>query len=333
MIKTHKLEHAAALDEHRNFRQAAQALHLTQPALSRSIQSLECALGARLFDRGHGSVEPTVLGKLFLERARSILTAIAELEHEMELAKGLRAGTLEVSLAPYPSALSGQRAVARLLATYPEIQCRVRVAGFHGVADDVAQGRCDLGIADLEAAAARRLETEVIVQRPLCFFARPGHPLLARAACRLDEVVDYPWAGIRAPARIARMLPSDMGRAGRWDPDTGEFTPALEVDVVSDFLVLARESDILVAATLTMAERELEQGYLAVVSFAPPWLELAYGFIARPNHTLSPATVRFMEIVRDIEAELDERETTLRARFLPSSCRKQDSSPELTADS
>jgi DNA-binding transcriptional LysR family regulator len=324
MIPTHKLEHAAALAEHRNFRQAAEALYLTQPALSRSLQSLESALGVRLFDRGHGTVEPTAIGRLFLEHARSILSAVAELEHEIELAKGLHAGTLEVSLAPYPTALSGQRAVARLLADHPELQVRLRVAGFHGVAGDVAEGRCDLGIADLEAAAARGLDTEILVRRPLYFVARPGHPLLARAGCDLDDIVGYPWAAIRAPARISRVLPPDMGRAGRWDPDTGEFVPALEVDVVSDFLVLARESEILVAATLTMAERELEQGRLAAVPFASPWLELAYGFISRPNHTLSPATLAFVDIVREIEAELDERERALRERFLPQSFRHDD---------
>jgi DNA-binding transcriptional LysR family regulator len=316
MIQTQKLAHVVALAEHRNFREAAEALHLTQPALSRSIQSLETALGGRLFDRGHGSVEPTGLGTLVVERARGILSAVADLEHEIELAKGLRAGTLEVSLAPYPSALSGQRAVARLLAAHPEIQFRVRVAGFHGVAEDVAEGRCDLGVADLEAAEARGLDTEIIVRRPLCFFARPGHPLLGKTQCGLDDMLGYPWAAIRAPARIARVLPADMGRAGRWDPDTGEFAPALEVDVVSDFLVLARESEILVAATLTMAERELEQGHLSVVPFSPPWLELAYGFISRPNHTLSPATLEFMKLVRTIEAELEGREAALRVRYL-----------------
>lgn len=318
MIQTQKLQHAVALAEHRNFRAAAEALHLTQPALSRSIQSLESALGVRLFDRGRGAVEPTALGGLLLERARGILSAIAELEHELELAQGLRTGTLEVSLAPYPSALSGQRAVARLLAAHPEIQFRVRVAGFHGVAEDVAEGRCDLGVADLEAGTARGLDTEIVVRRPLTFVARPGHPLLAKAGCGLEDMVGYPWAAIRAPARIARVLPSDMGRAGRWDPVTGEFVPALEADVVSDFLVLAREAEILVAATLTMAERELEQGHLGVVPFAQPWLELAYGFITRPNHTLSPATLEFMKLLREIEAELDEREAALRARYFRS---------------
>ena len=287
-----------ALAEHLNFRQAAEALHLTQPALSRSIQSLETALGARLFDRGHGSVRPTKLGTIVVERSRAILSGLTDLEREIELAKGLRAGTLEVSLAPYPSALSGQRAVARLLAAHPEIQFRVRVAGFHGVAEDVMQARCDLGVADVEAASEYGLDTEIIVQRPLHFFARPDHPLLAKNRCELEDMVGYPWAAIR------------------WDSETGEFAPALEVDVVSDFLVLARESEILVAATLTMAERELEQGHVAVVPFSPPWLELAYGFISRPNHTLSPATLEFMAIVGDIEAELDEREAELRETYL-----------------
>jgi DNA-binding transcriptional LysR family regulator len=316
MIQTHKLEHAVALAEHRNFRQAAQALHLTQPALSRSIQSLESALGVRLFDRGHGRVESTALGTLVVELSKGILSAVADLEREVELAKGLRAGTLEVSLAPYPSSLSGQRAVARLLAAHPEIQFRVRVAGFHEVAEDVVEGRCDLGVADLQPGSERGLNTEIVVRRPLCFFARPDHPLLAKKRCRLDDMVGYPWAAIRAPARIAQVLPPDMGRAGRWVPETGEFAPALEVDVVSDFLVLARESEILVVATLTMAERELEQGYLAVVPFSPPWLELAYGFISRPNHTLSPSTLEFMNIVREIEADLEARETALRKQYL-----------------
>ncbi|HSN54129.1 MAG TPA: LysR family transcriptional regulator, partial [Candidatus Sulfomarinibacteraceae bacterium] len=193
MIQTQKLEHAVALAEHRNFRQAAEALHLTQPALSRSIQSLEAALGARLFDRGHGSVEPTALGKLVVERARGILAAITDLQHEIDLTRGLRAGTLEVSLAPYPSALSGQRAVARLLAAHPGLQFRVRVAGFHGVAEDVAEARCDLGVADVEAASERGLDAEIAVRRPLCFFARPDHPLLANERCSLEDMRGYPW--------------------------------------------------------------------------------------------------------------------------------------------
>ena len=85
---------------------------------------------------------------------------------------------------------------------------------------------------------------------------------------------------------------------------------------MSDLLPLARESDILVAATLTMAEKDLEARTLKVVPFSAPWFKFHYGFISRPNRTLSPATLDFMEIIRDIETELDQREAALRTRFL-----------------
>jgi DNA-binding transcriptional LysR family regulator len=316
MIPNHKLRHAVILAEHKNFRRAAEVLNLTQPALSRSIQSLERALGAQLFDRNHGSVEATTVGRVVVKRAREILAAVNELEHEVGLLRGLGTGTLEIALGPYPAALSGKSAVVKFVAAHPDVQCRVRVAGYTGVTDDVSHGRCELGLADLEVASERGLKTEVVVDRRAYLFARPQHPLVSRRCCSLEDVLRYPWAGIRAPSRIAAHLPTNLGRAGHWDAETGEFVTALEGDVVSDFLPVACESDILVAATLTMAEEELDGGRLTVVPFSQPWIKLVYGFISRPNHTLSPATLRFMEIVREIEADLEEREQALRKRFL-----------------
>jgi len=316
MISNHKLHHVVTLAEHGNFGRAADALNLTQPALTRSIQSLEQTLGAKLFDRRHGGTEPTGLGSVVIDRARQILTGVAELEHEIELLHGLGAGTLEVSLGPYPSALSGKPALAKFVAAHPEVQCRVRVAGYGQVSDDVKRGHCEVGIADLEPAVDRGLTTEVLVERPVYFFARPRHPLVARRRCTVADVLEYPWAATRMPRRASRYLPDHVGRAGHWDSGTGEFVPSLEADVVSDLLDLAHESDILAAATLTMAENDLTASRLAVVRFRPSWLRLHYGFIARPNRTLSRATLEFMDIVRGIEAELEERETALRRKYL-----------------
>ncbi|MEI8352823.1 MAG: LysR family transcriptional regulator [bacterium] len=69
MFDMRRLRHALALAEHRNFARAATALHITQPALSRSIQSLEDALGVHLFDRNPRDVEPTAFGELVLRHA------------------------------------------------------------------------------------------------------------------------------------------------------------------------------------------------------------------------------------------------------------------------
>jgi len=317
MISIHQIAHALALAEHRHFARAADAVHLTQPALSRSIQALERALDARLFDRGRGGVALTVFGRALVERARVVVGAVTDLEHEIELLRGLGSGSLDLVLAPYPMVLSGQEAVARLLAAHPQIQCRMRVARFGVVTDDVAAGACDLGVADTGAAEGKGLQVELVATRQLHFFCRPGHSLLGGRGCGLEELLGFPWASTRAPARISMFLPTAVGRAGRWDPVTGEFVPALEVDVMNNFSVLARESDILVAATLTLVEHELDAGELAVVPFTAPWLRLNYGFISRSGRTHSPAALEFMRLVREIEAAQDERERKLRERFLP----------------
>ena len=57
------LGHAQALAEHASFARAAKVLHITQPALSRSIQELERRVGVRLFDRARRGVEPTEAGR------------------------------------------------------------------------------------------------------------------------------------------------------------------------------------------------------------------------------------------------------------------------------
>ena len=62
MIDLKRLHHLTVLVQHGNFHRAAEALHLTQPALSRSIQALEAHVGAPLLARHRTGVEPTELG-------------------------------------------------------------------------------------------------------------------------------------------------------------------------------------------------------------------------------------------------------------------------------
>ena len=63
------LRQVLALSKHRNFARAAEALHISQPALSRSIAGLEQSLGVQLFDRTSAGVEPTIFGQTSFNRA------------------------------------------------------------------------------------------------------------------------------------------------------------------------------------------------------------------------------------------------------------------------
>ena len=121
MFELRHLRHALGLAEHRNFARAAEALHISQSALSRSIQSLEESLEVTLFDRAHGGVEPTIFGQLLLNSARDLDLAARDLQREINLAKGLSSGELKIGVGPWGAAMLAGAVVGAMSLQYPAL--------------------------------------------------------------------------------------------------------------------------------------------------------------------------------------------------------------------
>ena len=79
-----RVRYALALAKEMNFARAAESVHLSQPALSRGIQTLEEELGLRLFDRDNRNVSVTKAGEAFLEHAKRVMFHVGTLKLEME---------------------------------------------------------------------------------------------------------------------------------------------------------------------------------------------------------------------------------------------------------
>src|SRR5690242_17041633 len=100
-----RIRYAIALADEQNFVRAAEKLHVSQPALSRSIQVLEDELGLLLFDRGNRAVTATKVGEVFLEHVRRVSHQVRTLELEMAQ---LRSGEIgQVAFGVGPSATYG----------------------------------------------------------------------------------------------------------------------------------------------------------------------------------------------------------------------------------
>src|SRR3982751_2666566 len=80
-----RLGHLVALADDGNFSRAAERVHLSQPAFSRSIQAAEAELGVKLFDRGTTDVATTHAGKFVVERARRVLKESRRFERDVLL--------------------------------------------------------------------------------------------------------------------------------------------------------------------------------------------------------------------------------------------------------
>jgi DNA-binding transcriptional LysR family regulator len=98
-----RLQHLLALAEERHFGRAAERVHLSQPAFSRSIQAIEAELELRLFDRGIGDVRPTPAGEFVIERARRLLFDARSLARDVELFRDSQLGDTAFGAGPLPA--------------------------------------------------------------------------------------------------------------------------------------------------------------------------------------------------------------------------------------
>lgn len=316
MITQRRLRHLLMLVEHAHFGRAAAALNISQPALTKSIQALEAELGVLLLDRRRGAVVLTAFGELVVQRSRDLLHAEEDMLHEIQLLAGLEIGSLRVALGPYPSVVSGYPALARLLAKHPNISMAVHVAGWREVARQVDAREVDIGLAELGGLPTEdQFETSLVGQHRGRVFCRPGHPILQHGSVQLSGLLEFPWVTSRLPPRVAMSLPSMDCRAGRIDPLTGDFVPAIEIDVPFAIAALIAGSDALALSSLALMELDLIAGTVALVPTTGVEFRSAYGFIYLKNRSLTPAAKAYMQEILAIEADIVRREAALARRF------------------
>ena len=141
-------------------RRAAEALSVSQPAVTARVQGLEAELGAALFRRSRTGMELTSAGRAFLPHAERAIEAIrtgSALIRELEL--GI-VGELALGVAPAVSAYVLPDLLARFTADHPDVRLLVRTGHSEEIIDLVLRGEVELGI-------VRELRDSRVVMRPL----------------------------------------------------------------------------------------------------------------------------------------------------------------------
>jgi DNA-binding transcriptional LysR family regulator len=311
-----QLRHAASLAQHGSFRRAAATLRISQPALTKSIQTLESKLGVKLFERRRDGVIPTEFGKLALKHAQDMLLGESEFLRQINLLAGLETGSVSVALGPLPNAMSSYPAAGSLLSKHPNLRITLQSIAWREVTQAVVDKKVDLGIAELSGAVLDdSLQTELVGQHRAHFCCRAGHPILRERAITMKQLLNYPWATTRLPPRQAAALPRDTVRAGSVDSLSGDFIPAVDVGAPSNLGRLVERTDVLVLCTLSLVEPDLRSGGVVIVPTTGLDLRASYGFIYLKSRPVSPATQAFMAEIRAHERSLAVHERELEAKF------------------
>ncbi|WKB36622.1 LysR family transcriptional regulator [Terrilactibacillus sp. S3-3] len=150
----------------RNFTQAAQALHIAQPSLSNQVAKLERELGLALFDRGHGSIEPTPDGLYFIYQAEKILMMRDELLRDMNERRQGNQGDLYIGSTAVTGGHVLPARMQRYKEAYPDVNIHLTEASSEQLAGKVLDGTIDLAILALPVED-ERLADEPLLTEPL----------------------------------------------------------------------------------------------------------------------------------------------------------------------
>jgi DNA-binding transcriptional LysR family regulator len=313
-----KLLHCAlALAEHKNFRRAAQARHISQPSLSRYIQEIERSVGTRIFERTTSGVIPTDAGKILLEHAREVVARSADLEREMELLRGLEKGELRIGAGTYPSIMVADKAVARMVQDHPAVRLHIIIDNRENLLPVLKKRELDIAViivdgmsedADLDVTRMNRYPAYVVV--------RGGHPLAkSNKTLTLQSVLKFPSVmSSRLPsALLKRFLIGTFG--DQPIPASAKSFPTIACESVAMMKTIIARTDAITVLPLNAVMPEVESRELVVLPFSVPLFHSTFGIVRMAHRSLSPVGETFVRMLQEEDAKLFDFERKAAAKL------------------
>jgi DNA-binding transcriptional LysR family regulator len=188
-VELRHFKYFVAVAETLNYRRAAQAIHISQPALSKQIKDLEEHVGVRLLDRNTGGVVLTDAGAVFLEEARDILERVDMAAKAAREAEAGRSGRLVVGSLGAVSASFLPATLSAFRARFPRIEVNLHEAPTPDQIHALQTGIIQVGftIDETLARSPGLASMEVFTTRMAVAIGRE-HPLAASTAISLADL-------------------------------------------------------------------------------------------------------------------------------------------------
>lgn len=290
-----QLDHLLALAETGSFSRASEKVHLTQPALSRSIQMLEQELGMQLIDRIGKRNELTPFGAMVLARARRISMETHELKRAAALLADGQAGSVRLGLGAAPGALFSSPLLIHMLRNHPKVGLQLHGGGPELQLAALRARNLDALVLTYRAVPPRDdLHIDVLPTMRSGFVCRRGHPLLTQRPgkpMRFDELTHYPVVSTMVSDDVARTMVERYGSNAspqRWLHVSSEDIGAL--------IEAVRNTDAIFLGVLAATRALRQSGELSELKVSPAaGLSAQFAFVTLEGRTEAPA----LQLVRE----------------------------------
>lgn len=280
-----------------SFVEAAERLHLSQPALSIAVRKLEDAVGGALFTRSPRGVQLTPEGRFFLPTARRLTADWEEaLEDLGELFNKQRG---KVSLAALPTLAAGflPTVLADYRQQYPNVAISVHDVLANQVDDLVSERRADIGFS-VCPAVSDTIHFEPLIDDHFVAVCPLGHPLLKSKEVPWAELLKFPIIAVSRLSSTRQAMESVVRELG------------LSMDLMCEVSQIGTAGRMVaaglgVAALPSLSFRQISAVGLDWRPLVDPYVPRALGIITPTRHSLSSAATAMLEVVRSHAMRLE----------------------------
>ena len=274
---------------------AAKKLHMSQPALTKSIQALERSVGMSLFTRSRRGMALNALGRSLEIRARVIASELMRAKNELNEFRTEQKGRVVVGTGPGFAQSILPKAVVSFWQKFPRVEI-VFIEDFAASAfEKLKIGELDYAFFTIPDAIDDDLESEALLREVALFVTAPNNPLASKRRITLQEIWPGPWVLGRPSDIFRKKLTETYTKIGMPAPDV-----AVEYGSTTMAKAIAREKHFIAFLSEEVVRAEFEAGLLKTLRVADFAWERKIGVIYRKGTPFTPAAQRFLDEIRTV---------------------------------
>lgn len=295
-MELRQIRYFLAVAEHAHFTRAAEALFVSQPALSQQVAALERELGVPVFDRLGRRVELTAAGRTFREHALRIVREVDNARAAVDDLRGTVRGDLAVSAVQTANVGFLVEVITGFHASHPGVVVRVREDRADDVVEAVLAGRASLGLTYLPEVAPDGVETHPLYVEELVLVVPRGHAL-AGAELPTREVGDLPLVVPPGGYCLRQGIDSVLAEAGSRQKVVAEIT------AIEGICSAVRSGMGVALLPARYILRRAEREGLAVARLVDPVPRRTIGAVRAADRHACTATRAFLQALRAAAAK------------------------------
>lgn len=290
-----------SVSRHLSFSRAAEELHLTQPAVSMQVRSLEETAGVPLTEQVGKRIYLTAAGEEMAGHARRMAQQLRELEETLVQLRGARGGRITIGIVSTAKYFAPHM-LAAFRRKHPQVELRIEVHNREQVVELLGENRIDVAIMGRPPQAYDTV-SEAFAEHPLIFVAEPEHPLVGRKRIDPKELAGEAFL-IREPGSGTRTTLEEFLKEHGFRP--GSAFEMSSNETIKQAVMAGMGIAFISAHTCGL---ELEARRLMQLSVCGAPVLRQWFAVRRAEKRMLPALKNFIDFLRDEGAQ------RIRARF------------------